>query len=214
MFKKLTGIFSIARKAIRSIIGKVNPWKSPESPTKPRITPEAAAKPEIAPQRSEKNKIEKPRITQKPKEETETDSQDEATEEGLAKEVIENLIDIVRSMDEEGYTPSSPHTWSINPEKAPNSGGAGRMKEESGSSIIEIINQAVEETDAITVARSLEQYWDGILYHIERLEYAIYDAEYRRRGGGRGAYEAGLLKLKGMLTIGSDEPVQGKNVNG
>ena len=199
MFKKLTDIFSIARKAVKAVIGKV--LKTPKMPTAPAPAP----------------KVEEKKIPVLPEIEIEASQErepGESTEERLASEVIENLIDIVRSMDEEGYTPSSPHAWSINPEKSPNSGGAGRMKEESGNIIIDTIRQAVADTDAITVARSLEQYWDGILYHIERLEYAIYDAEYRRRGGGRGAYEAGLLKLKGILTIGSDEPVQGKNVNG
>ena len=257
MFKKLTDIFSIAKKAARAIFGKVNPWYS-----KPNITPDFK-KSKNTLQRPTKAETKKPKIitesqkipdiassptkkiTPPPQTEATSDVSDivssisealeseyqkllkdviyerelekveaEAKEEQLAKEVIDNLIDIVRSMDEEGYTPSSPHAWSISPEKAPNSGGAGRMKEESGNVIIDTIRQAVADTDAITVARSLEQYWDGILYHIERLEYAIYDAEYRRRGGGRAAYEAGLLKLKGMLTIGSDDPVQGKNVNG
>ena len=195
MFKKLTDIFSIAKKAIKSVIGKV--LKTPEMPTAPAPKVEKKSTPVLPEIESEEAQEQKP---------------GESTEEELAQDTIDSLIDKIKEMDESGYTPYSPHEWSINPDKAINSNGAGIAKEDSGNAIIDLIRSAVADVGSVTVARSLEQYWDGILYQIERLEFAIYDAEYRKRSGGRAAYESAMLKLEGMLKIGSDEEVEGKYI--
>lgn len=201
MFKRFRDIFAIAKKAVKDVVGKFIIRKTTETPTVAK-TPEV---PEV------------PKVPKAPKipeiiEPTESEDKSEISEEALAKDTIEGLIDKIREMDETGYVPFSSHEWSINPEKAVNSNGAGIAKEDSGNAIIDLIRNVVADVGVVTVARSLEQYWDGILYQIERLEFAIYDAEYRKRSGGRAAYESAMLKLEGMLKIGSDEEVEGKYI--
>lgn len=121
-------------------------------------------------------------------------------EDPLANEKIKELIDKIKEMDSEGYAPEFTHTWSMSPEKSPNSNGAGIAKETSGNKIIDLIRDEVNVNGATAVAKSLEAHWDEIIYMIERLEFAIYDAQYRKKAGGRGAYEAGLLRLRQILT--------------
>jgi len=118
----------------------------------------------------------------------------------LANEKIEELIEKIKEMDSEGYAPEFSHTWSMSPKKAPNSNGAGIAKETSGNKIIDLIRDEVRINGATAVAKSIEAHWDEIIYMIERLEFAIYDAQYRKKAGGRGAYEAGLLRLRQILT--------------
>lgn len=200
MFKGLKNIFEIAGKAIKKVIPKIKlPWTKNGTP---KTTP---SMPKYDYSEEGPDDFEE---TFEPWEQEEEDRYiEEMREEELAERIIDNLIDRVKEMDSEGYITTSPHSWSVSPEKAPNSNGAGIAKEESGNEIVDAIKRAVAETDAVTVARSLEEYWDGILYQIERLEFAIYDTEYRKKSGGRGAYEAGMLKLDSMLKIGSDEPL-------
>jgi len=121
------------------------------------------------------------------------------TEIELAKEKIEELKERIKEMDEVGYIPQFSHSWSIAPKKMPNSRGAGRMKETSGNIIIDTIDDAIRTKGYVAVARALETNWDEIIYYIERLEFAIYDGEYRKRSGGRSAYNAGLMRLKAIL---------------
>lgn len=117
----------------------------------------------------------------------------------LAKEKIGELKERIKEMDEEGYIPQFSHSWSIAPQKRPNSRGAGRMKETSGNIIIDTIEDVVRTNGYVAVARALEANWDEIIYYIERLEFAIYDGEYRKRSGGRSAYNAGIMRLRGIL---------------
>lgn len=121
-------------------------------------------------------------------------------EDPLANEKINELIEKIKEMDSEGYAPEFSHTWAMSPQKAPNSNGAGIAKETSGNKIIDLIRDEVNVNGATAVAKSLEAHWDEIIYMIERLEFAIYDAQYRKKAGGRGAYEAGLLRLRQILT--------------
>lgn len=164
----------------RSIISKVTPKKrkAPKTPTPKQIKPIVLTPIEIEEDHAEEG---------------------DATEIELAKEKIEELKEKIKEMDSEGYTPEYSHSWSVAPQKSPNSGGAGRMKETSGNIIIDTIEDVVRTNGYIAVAKSLEANWDEILYYIERLEFAIYDGEYRKRSGGRSAYNAGLMRLRGML---------------
>lgn len=124
----------------------------------------------------------------------------EISENFFAKEKIDELIDKIKEMDSEGYVPEFSHSWSMNPSKAPNSNGAGIAKESSGNAIIDVIRDEVNVHGYTAIAMALEKHWDEIIYQIERLEYAIYDSQYRKKSGGRAAYEAGLLKLRRLLT--------------
>lgn len=112
--------------------------------------------------------------------------------------IIDNFIDIIRSMSSDGWDGSKFQGTSPKPVRDI----GRRAKADSSERIEDAVKRAISQVGKQTVAQNIQSNGDFLQSMVEGLVFAIYNGRYAQWGGGRASYEAEMAELEGILTEG------------